>query len=147
MEIKSIKDIKLVRGEMHDSEFGEEDFGFDPESKVFHLKSHSPDVLGRVLYLELPRVKKIDSNLGKIKTRYRPVFGVFNTIKIKKKGLELVLLSQDLRIVLYLEALAGKFEMIDDKKTNIQARVKRRGVTTWKWPSSHPWWWPKKNDK
>lgn len=112
MEIKSIKDIKLVRGEMHDSEFAEGDFGFDSESKVFHLKSHSPDSR-QDFYLEFHNVEMYDPrNLEKVR-KGKATGGVFNTIKIRSKGLKLTLLSQDLHIVLRLSEIGGKFEIVN----------------------------------
>ena len=107
MEIQSIKDIKLVRDIMHDSEFTEEDFDFDCEQKFFRIKSHSPDT-GENFSLELHNVKTYDpQNLDKIR-KGKATGGVFNTIKIKRKGLKLIILSQDLHIVLTLDKIEGQ---------------------------------------
>ena len=111
MEIKSVKDIKLTAGYMHDSEFGVEDFGFDSEKKIFHLKSHSPDT-GEDFYLEFYNVEMYDPrNLDKVR-KGKGLYGVFNTIKLRSKGLKLILLSQDLHIVLRLSEIGGKLEIV-----------------------------------
>lgn len=111
MEIKCIKDVEVVAGEMHDSEFEEKDFGFDSEKKIFYLKSHSPEVSGKGFYLEFYNVEKYTPlNLNKIKEG-KATGGVFNNIKIRNNGLGLTLISQDLKIILKLSKLEGKFEI------------------------------------
>ena len=42
MKIESVQDVKEIASKMHDSEFSEKDFGFDPDKKLFFLKSYSP---------------------------------------------------------------------------------------------------------
>jgi len=110
MEIKCIKDIQVAAREMHDSEFEEKDFGFDSEKKLFYLNSHSPEVSRKKFYLEFYNVEKyIPLNLDKIK-QGKAIGGVFNDIRIRNNGLHLTLISQDLRIILKLSKLEGRFE-------------------------------------
>ena len=117
MEVKSIKDIILIEGYLHDSEFGGEDFGFDAESKIFHLKSYSKE-FGKEYYFEFHNVEMYDSrNLDKIR-KGKATGGVFNMFKIRSKGRKLTILSQDLRIILRLSEIAGKFEMTNSIETN-----------------------------
>jgi len=111
MKIKNIKDVKIAAGEMHDSEFEEKDFGFDSEKKIFYLRSHSPEVLGKEFYLEFYNVEKyVPLNLDKIKEG-KAIGGVFNYIKIGNDGRDIMLISQDLKIKLKLNKLEGKFEI------------------------------------
>ncbi len=114
IEIKSIEDIRSVIDYMHDSEFGEDDFGFDSEKRTFHLKSHSP-YTREDFYLEFHNVETFDpKNLDKVR-KGKATAGVFNTIKIRSKGLKLILLSQDLHIVLRLSEISGKLEIVSCK--------------------------------
>ncbi|MBI5024956.1 MAG: hypothetical protein HZC18_08200 [Candidatus Omnitrophica bacterium] len=111
MEIKSINDIKIVSGEMHDSEFKAEDFGFNSEEKIFFLKAHSVDNSSKEFYLQFYNVKQYSPiNLEKV-NKGKATAGVFNNIKIRDKGLALEILSQDLRILLKLNKLDGKLEI------------------------------------
>jgi len=111
MEIKNIGDLKIAAGEMHDSEFKENDFGFNYEKKSFFLNTFSPDTSNRIYFLELDNVDKYSPlNLDKIK-KGKATGGVFDSIEIKNNGLDLVVISQDLRIKLKLNKLAGRFEI------------------------------------
>lgn len=111
MEIKNIEDLKIAAGEMHDSEFNEKDFEFNSERKVFFLNTFSPDPAGKKYLLELYNIDKYTPfNLDKIK-KGKATGGVFNGIEIKNNGLDLIVVSQDLRIKLRLNKLAGKFEV------------------------------------
>lgn len=115
MEIKSIDDIKAVAGEMHDSEFKAEDFGFNSGEKIFFLKSRSADNSLKEFYLQFYNVEEYSPiNLDKI-SKGKGVAGVFNNIKIRDEGLTLEILSQDLSIQLKLNKLDGKFEIKDSK--------------------------------
>jgi len=102
IEIKSIADIRAVIGKMHDSEFTEEDFGFDSKNETFFLRSYSSKTLSKErkeFYLEFYNVKKYTPlNLDKTK-KYKAIGGVFNTIDIGHNGLKLSIISQDSNIV------------------------------------------------
>ena len=112
MKIINVNDLQTVCGYMHDSIFREEDFGFDPQKKKFHLKSRCCET-GREFYLELLNVETYNPvNLDKI-IKEKATGGVFNTIRIKQKGLKLIILSQDLHIKLQLSKLTGEFRMVD----------------------------------
>ncbi len=110
MDIKNIGDLKKVVGEMHDSEFEGNDFFYDERKKTFYLKSHCPTDKNKLFSLEIYNVEKYNPiNLDKIK-QGKALGGVFNEIFIASHGLELTVLSQDLRIKLNLSKLEGKFE-------------------------------------
>jgi hypothetical protein len=110
IQIESMEDIRTVIGKMHDSEFEEEDFGFDSKNETFFLRSYSSKVLSKErkeFYLEIYNVKKYNLlNLDKIK-KDKATGGVFNTIDIGQTGLKLSIISQDLNIVLRLSKLKG----------------------------------------
>jgi len=110
IKIESIEDIRTVIGKLHDSEFTEEDFGFDSKNETFFLRSYSSKVLSKErkeFYLEIYNVKKYNLlNLDKIK-KGKATGGVFNTIDIGHNGLKLSIISQDLNIVLRLSKLKG----------------------------------------
>ena len=110
MQIESIEDIRTVIGKIHDSEFTEEDFGFDSKNKTFFLRSYSSKVLSKErkeFYLEIYNVKKYNLlNLDKTK-KGKATGGVFNTIDIGHNGLKLSIISQDSNIVLRLSKLKG----------------------------------------
>lgn len=109
MEIKDIKDIKFAAGEMHDSEFKEKDFSFDSERKTFRLKSYSKELPGREFYLEFYNVEEYKPlNLDKVREN-KATAGVFEDIKIGNNGLNLNIISQDLKIKLKLIKLEGEF--------------------------------------
>ena len=118
IEIKSIEDIKTIIGEMHDSEFTEEDFGFDSKNETFFLRSYSSKILSKEskeFYLEIYNVKKYTPlNLNKIK-KSKAIAGVLNTIDIRNNGLKLTLISQDLHIVLRLRRLEGNLKIKKNK--------------------------------
>jgi len=112
MDINSIEDIKKVVGVMHDSEFEGNDFFYDESKKVFYLKSHCPIDKNKVYSLEIYNVEKYNPiNLDKV-NEGKALAGVFNKILIRKNGLELTLLSQDLRIKLNVSSLEGKMEVL-----------------------------------
>jgi hypothetical protein len=115
-EIKSIEDIRVVIGKMHDSEFTEEDFGFDSKNETFFLRTYSSKILRKErkeFYLEIYNVKKYTPlNLDKIKKGIA-IGGVFNTIDIGNNGLKLTIISQDLNIVLRLRKLEGSLRIKD----------------------------------
>lgn len=115
MRIKNIDDIKVVIGKMHDSEFTDQDFGFDQKKEIFFLRSHSSEILfkeKKEFHLELYNVKEYNPlNLDKIR-KGKALGGVFNYIKIKNNGLGLIIVSQDLKIVLRLSKLEGEFKII-----------------------------------
>jgi hypothetical protein len=110
IKIESIEDIGTIIGKLHDSEFTEEDFGFDSKNETFFLRSYSPKILSKEskeFYLEIHNVKKYTPlNLDKIK-KGKATGGVFNTIDIGHNGLKLSIISQDLNIVLRLSKLKG----------------------------------------
>jgi hypothetical protein len=117
MEVKCIKDIIGIDGHLHDSELGGEDSRFDAESKIFHLKSYSKE-FGKEYYLEFRNVEKYDPlNLDKIR-KGKATGGVFNMFKIRSKGRKLIILSQDLRIILRLSKISGKFEIANSTGNN-----------------------------
>lgn len=103
-------DIEKASGEMHDSEFTEEDFGYDHSTKTFYFKSHLHEDTRTEFFLELYNVEKYTPlNLDRIKEG-KATGGVLNDIKVKNHGLNLILISQDLNIQLELSNLEGKFE-------------------------------------
>jgi len=110
IRIESTEDIRTVVGEMQDSEFEEEDFGYDLKNETFFLRSYSSKVLSKKrkeFYLEIYNVKKYNLlHLDKIK-KGKATGGVFNTIDIGHTGLKLSIVSQDLNIVLRLSKLEG----------------------------------------
>jgi len=110
MKIKSIEDLRTVIGKMHDSEFTEEDFGFDSKNETFFLRSYSSKISSKEskeFYLEIYNVKKYTPlNLDKTK-KYKATGGGFNTIDIGNNGLKLSIISQDINIVLRLSKLEG----------------------------------------
>ena len=111
MKIEEIKDIKIVAGEMHDSEFEEKDFSFSPKEKTFILISYSPEIIGREFQLKFYNVEKYEAvNLDKIRIG-KAMGGVFDNIKVEQGGLKLTLVSQDLSIILRLGKLEGEFEI------------------------------------
>ncbi len=116
IEIKSIEDIKVIIGKMHDSEFTEEDFGFDSKNETFFLRSYSSKFLSKErkeFYLEIYNVKKYTPlNSDKIK-KGKATGGVFNTIDIGHNGLKISIISQDLNIVLRLSKLEGILKIKD----------------------------------
>ncbi len=113
MNITNVNDLKTASGEMHDTEFKESDFGYDPERKVFVLRSYSPDIPGKQFRLEFYNVEKYQPiNLEEVRA-LKATAGVFDRIIMKKHGTELTLLSQDLQIRLWLSQLEGKFEIIN----------------------------------
>ena len=113
MDIKSIEDIKKVVGQMHDSEFEGIDLSFDSDNNIFHLKSYCPKDRNKTFNLEVYNVEKYDPiNLDKI-NEGKALGGVFNDILVGDNGLKLTLLSQDLKIVLNVNKLEGKFKVIE----------------------------------
>lgn len=109
MKIQSVKDVRDVSDAMHDSEFGDSDFGFEPRENTFFLKSYSP-FLKEFFSIKLYNVERYQTiNLEKIKEG-KSVGGVFNYIKIKNNELELILFSQDLQIILKLSKIEGEFK-------------------------------------
>ncbi len=126
MELLTIRDLKAVSNIMHDSEFGETDFGYDPKMKLFHITTTPPvftrksvlvstrsqNVSGMKYYLELHNVHRCTpKGLNKVRT-YEGIGGVFNNIRVRKKGRELTILSQDITIELEVTELGGRFETI-----------------------------------
>jgi len=113
MKIESVRDLKDVVAVMHDSEFNEKDYGFKPEKKMFFLESRafrSQEHLRLELYnIEEYRPAKNEEKIWQGKG----IAGVFNYIRIRKHGLKLTLVSQDLRIVMILSKLEG--ELTRDK--------------------------------
>jgi hypothetical protein len=113
MEIETLDDIKILSGEMHDSEFKLEDFGYDSEKKIFYLKTRLPEKTSESFLLEFYNVEEYNPvNLEKIKMG-NAMGGVFNKIKIRDNGLTLEIISQDLKILLKLSKLGGRFERIE----------------------------------
>lgn len=114
MDIKNIKDIKNVVGEMHDSEFEGSDLSFDSDNNIFYLKSYCPKDRNKIFNLEIYNVEKYNPiNLDKI-SEGKALGGVFNDILVGDNGLKLTLLSQDLKIVLNVNKLEGKFEVTEE---------------------------------
>ena len=114
MDINSVEDIKKVVAEMHDSEFEEKDFSFDEKNKVFLLKSRCPSDNSKVFSLEIYNVEEYKPlNLDKV-NEGKAFGGVFNNIIIKDNGLDLEIISQDLKISLSLSSLEGKFEVLSN---------------------------------
>lgn len=113
MDIKTAEDIKKVVGEMHDSEFAGSDLSFDMDKKIFRLKSYCPTDKNKIFNLEIYNVEKYDPiNLDKINGG-KALGGVFNDILVKNNGFELALLSQDLKIILNVNKLEGKFKVTE----------------------------------
>jgi hypothetical protein len=109
MDIRTKKDLENAAGEMHDSEFCENDFSFDPVKRIFYLDSFSPEIPGKKFHLEFYNVEEYNPiNLEKIK-KMQATGGVFNNILFKENNHELTILSQDLKIILRLKSLDGKF--------------------------------------
>ncbi|KPK34132.1 MAG: hypothetical protein AMJ65_18830 [Phycisphaerae bacterium SG8_4] len=124
MDIKSKQDIKIVSDRMHDSEFRDEDFIFDPIERKFtlntryvtmeggrFLKTRSPiqkDIRFHLEFWNVIKCDPIDSN--KI-PEGRILGGAFNYIKIRGGGKKLTLVSQDLPVVLELSQIGGKFRV------------------------------------
>jgi hypothetical protein len=124
MEIKTIEDIKAVSNMMHDAEFEDSDFGFNSvESKFFlnasavtmqgsFFQTRAPIQSGKHFSLELLNVKKYTPiNLEKVRAG-KAIGGVFNYIKVEKRGMKLTIISQDLHIELELGDIAGTLEEI-----------------------------------
>lgn len=83
MDIKNIDDIKKIADEMHDSEFGARDFGFNADRKTFYLKSHFPKSDTEEFYLRFNNVEKYNTvNLDKVNTG-KATAGVFGSLKIQ----------------------------------------------------------------
>lgn len=118
IEIENIEDIRTIIAKMHDSEFTEEDFGFDSKNETFFLRSYSSKILSKEskeFYLEIYNVKKyILLNLDKLR-KGKALGGVFNTINIGNNGLKLSIISQDLNIVLLLTRLKGILKIKNKK--------------------------------
>jgi hypothetical protein len=128
-EINTVKDIKLVSAIMHDAQFRDEGFGFNPAEKKFYMNAQeitmqrkfwllytrAPIQCGKLYHLELLNVVKYKSNLEKL-IPGKSFAGVFNYIKIRKGGKKLTIISQDLRIELELAKLAGNFEEVQHNK-------------------------------
>ncbi|MEJ2355873.1 MAG: hypothetical protein P8Y62_08255 [candidate division WOR-3 bacterium] len=118
IKIESTEDIRTVIDEMHDSEFEEEDFGFDSKNETFFLRSYSSKGLNKKrkeFYLEIYNIKKYNIlNLDKIK-KGKATGGIFNTIDIGHTGLKLSIISQDLNIVLRLSKLKGILKIKNKK--------------------------------
>lgn len=113
MKIESVKDIREIVDEMHDSEFSEADFRFDSNEKTFFLKSYSP-ISKKQFLLRFYNVEKYQVvNLDKIREG-KATGGIFNDIRIRNGGLNLTLLSQDLRIIIELSKIEGKLTVSDD---------------------------------
>lgn len=111
MQIRCRGDLERAVGEMHDSEFQERDFGVDVENKRFHIRSYSVEGQRREFLLELYNVEEYTPlNLERIR-QGRAMGGVLDDIRVKEQGLDLTLVSQDLRIRLKLSKLEGKFEI------------------------------------
>jgi hypothetical protein len=118
IKIENIEDIRTVIGEMHNSEFEEEGFGFDSKNETFFLRSYSSknsSKESKEFYLEIYNVKKYNLlNIDKIK-KGKATGGVFNTIDIGHTGLKLSIISQDLNIVLRLRKLEGILKIKNKK--------------------------------
>ena len=118
IKIESAEDIRTVIGKMRDSEFEEEDFGYDSKNKTFFLRSYSSKVLSKErkeFYLEIYNVKKYNLlNIDKIK-KSKATGGVFNTIDIGHTGLKLSIIAQDLNIVLRVSKLEGILKIKNKK--------------------------------
>lgn len=111
MEIVSESDLKKISAIMHDSEFTDADFGFDPKEKKFYLHSRITQS-GKQLRLEIFNVNKYNpKNLEKINAG-KALGGVFNFIKTSGDCKKLIIVSQDLRIELRLTDLSGSFEEV-----------------------------------
>lgn len=109
MNIKNIADLKRIVGEMHDSEFEGKDFFYDAERKIFTLKSRCSSDKRKIFSLEIYNVEKYNLiNLDKV-NEGKALGGVFNDIRVDSTGLELKIISQDLKISLSLSKLEGKF--------------------------------------
>ncbi len=124
MDVLSVSDLREVSNLMHDSEFGEEDFGYDEKNKIFHINTEMPifekkffclekRVPGQInerFKFELHNIEKYNPrNLNKIRMG-KGLGGVFNFIKIRDKGHKLTIVSQELHIDLELSKLEGVFE-------------------------------------
>lgn len=108
MQINTVEDIKIVAGKMHDSEFTEENFNYDPQKKTFSLTTVYPELEGKKFSLKFFNVEFFKPiNLEKVKIN-KAIGGVFNDIQIKNNGLDLTILSQDLKINLKLDKLTGE---------------------------------------
>ena len=109
MEIRYKTDVEKVAGLMHDSEFTGEDFRYSSNDKIFCMQTHIPNT-NNGFVLTLYNVEKYTPlNLDKIE-KGEAVGGVFDDIHVENQGLRLILISQDLRILLNLSKLDGKFE-------------------------------------
>ncbi len=107
MEIRTADDLKNAAPTMHDSEFTDQDFGLDEETRVFHLESVGIDTPREVYRLELHNVVAWNPvHLDKVR-QGKAVGGVFNYIHIKRGGRRIAIISQDLRIELELTSLEG----------------------------------------
>ena len=108
MDIKSIEDLRKVVGEMHDSEFTDKDLLYNSAEGTFSLKTYTPDKAKEYL-LDIYNVKKYEPvNLDKI-NRGQATGGIFNDVIIKNNGLDLEIISQDLKIKLNVSKLEGSF--------------------------------------
>lgn len=123
MRITSISDLKDVFAKMHDSEFTENDFKYNPDENKFILLTHIITMQGKIIQtrapiqsgkrfrLELLNIVKYKSNLGQLIVG-KSTFGVFDHVRIRDAGKKLTIISQDLRIELELDQLAGNFDEI-----------------------------------
>ena len=115
MEIRNKDDINTVADVMHDTKFGLNDITYDSKKRIFLLTSQTADIDSppkEEFRLELYNVDKyIPRNLDKIE-RGKATGGIFNDIRIKggKDKLEIILISQDLRIELESAKIEGRLE-------------------------------------
>ena len=108
MDIKGVEDLKKVIEVIHDSEFNDKDLKYDPQKRVFSLTTWTSDRL-KEFVLDIYNVEEYKPiNLDKA-NKGQATGGVFNDIAIKDEGLNLEIISQDLRIKLRLSKLGGSF--------------------------------------
>ncbi len=108
MDIKGVEDLKKVIEVIHDSEFNDKDLKYDPQKRVFSLTTWTSDRLNEFV-LDIYNVEEYKPiNLDKV-NKGQATGGVFNDIAIKDEGLNLEIISQDLRIKLRLSKLGGSF--------------------------------------
>ncbi len=109
MRIETIADIKTVTEKMHDSEFSDKDFSFNPKKRIFLLKSVSSELPYKEFSLKFFDVENYEPyGLEKVMAK-RATAGVFDNIQIKESGRTLIIISQDLKIKLNLKELSGEF--------------------------------------
>ena len=111
-KIESVRDLQDVVAIMHDSEFNEKDYGFIPEKKMFFLESRAFRSKEH-FRLELYNIEEYKPVNEERIWQGKGIAGVFNYIRIRKHGLKLTLVSQDLRIVMVLSKLEGKLIIVE----------------------------------